>query len=192
MKNTWKMMGSILLATTLFSCGSSGKPASPDGEVEINIPCSGSQYFSNEDYFRANASGESLDQMTAKKKALANAKAQLAGDIQTTIKSVADNYVKSSEFNNKEEALERFEQNARSIINQKLRGIRQICEKAVRVSSSGKYKHYIAIELSGDELFKSYSETLSKDQALKVDYNYDKFKDTFDKEMDKLDKEQSN
>ena len=191
MKNLLRFALTSSCAFVLFSCGSSSKPAQPEGEVEINIPCSGPQYFSNDDYFRANASGESLDQMTAKKKALANAKQQLAGDIQTTIKSVADNYVKSSEFNNKEEALERFEQNSRSIIRQELRGIRQICEKAVRVSSSGKYKYYVAIELSGDKLFKSYSESLSKDQALKVDYNYEKFKDTFDKEMEKLDQGQN-
>ena len=189
MKHLLRSIAASSFVILLASCGSS-KPAPPEGEVEINIPCSGPQYFSNDDYFRANASGESLDQMTAKKKALANAKQQLAGDIQTTIKAVADNYIKSSEFNNKEEALERFEQNSRSIIRQELRGIRQVCEKAVRVSSSGKYKYYVAIELSGDKLFKSYSESLSKDQALKVDYNYEKFKETFDKEMEKLDKEQ--
>ena len=75
----------------------------PKGEQEIIIPCSGVDYFSNDKYFRANAVGESIDQMTSKKKAMSNAKAQMASDIQTTMKVVSDNYVKSSEFNNKEE-----------------------------------------------------------------------------------------
>lgn len=176
----------------LASCGSSKKaPALPQDEVAVIIPCSGPQYFSNEKHFRANAFGESLDQQTAKKKALANAKSQLAGDIETHVKSVADNYVKSSEFNNKEEALERFEQNSRTIINQKIRGVKQICEQAVRVRSSGKYKYYVAIELSGQDLFESYNESISKDEALKVDYNYEKFKETFDAEMKKFEQQSS-
>ncbi len=160
----------------------------PAGEVEIIIPCSGSAFFSNKKFFRANAVGESLDQMTSKKKALSNAKAQLAGDIQTTMKVVGDNYVKSSEFNNTEEVLERFEENARTVVNQQLSGIKTICEKLTK-TPEGKYKTYIAIELSGDDLVSAYNERLTKDQNLKIDYNYEKFKETFDKEMEKYERE---
>jgi hypothetical protein len=31
-----------------------------------------------------------------------------------------------------------------------------------------------------------YNENLSKDERLKIDYDYEKFKDTFDKEMEKM------
>ena len=173
------------LSFIYFNCGSSKKPI-PKDEVEVSIPCSGEDFFSSDKYFRSNSIGESLDQMTAKKKAMSNAKAQLAGDIESTMKIVTDNYLKSAEFNNKEELLERFEQNARTVINQRLKGIKQICEKSTRVKSTGKYKYYIAIELSGEELLTSYNEVLSKDQSLKIDYNYEKFKEVFNKEMEKF------
>ncbi|MCK5782569.1 MAG: LPP20 family lipoprotein [Flavobacteriales bacterium] len=156
----------------------------PDGEVEVSLPCTGPQFFSTDKVFRGTASGESLDQMTARKKALSNARAQMATDINSVMQVVGDNYIKSSEVNNKEEVLERFEQNSRTIVNQKLRGVRQICEKATKVKETGKYKYYVAIELSGAELVDAYNETLSKDESLKTDYNYEKFKKTFDKEMD--------
>ena len=175
----------------LTGCGSSKAPAvvdAPSGEVEIAIPCSGPQYFTTKKYFRSNANGESLDQVTAKKKALANARGQLASDINSLIKAVTDNYVKSAEFNNREEVLERFETNARTVVKENLRGIRQICEKAVRVKATGKYKYYVAIELSADELVADYNERLSKDESLKIDYNYEKFKETFESEMDKLER----
>ena len=159
----------------------------PKGEQEIIIPCSGVDYFSNDKYFRANAVGESIDQMTSKKKAMSNAKAQMASDIQTTMKVVSDNYVKSSEFNNKEEVLERFEENARTVVNQELRGVRTICEKLVK-TQEGKYKTYLALELSGEELLNKYSEILGNDENLKIDYNYEKFKATFNEEMDKMNK----
>jgi hypothetical protein len=158
----------------------------PDDEVEVNLPCTGPDYFSTDKVFRGTGTGESLDQMTARKKALSNARAALATDISSVMQVVGDNYIKSTEVNNKEEVLERFEQNSRTIVSQKLRGVRQICEKATKVKATGKYKYYVSIELSGSELVDAYNETLSKDETLKVDYNYEKFKEEFNKEMDKF------
>ena len=192
MKRPLKLSLSIIMSLLLFvSCNSKKKLATGGnalkGEVEIKIPCSGPDYSSTLEYFRSNALGESLDQMTSKKKALSNAKAQLAGDIESKLKVVTDNYIKSSEFNNKEELLERFESNARTVINQNLIGIRTICEKLTK-TSEGNYKTYIAIELSGESIVASYQETLSKDESLKIDYNHQKFKEIFDAEMDKFNK----
>ena len=76
------------------------------GEVEIVEHCSGESYFSNNKYFRANATGESLDRETAKKKALSNAMADLAKSVSAIMKIVGDNYVNSTEYNNKEEITE--------------------------------------------------------------------------------------
>jgi len=174
------------------SCGSKKEKKAynpgptPDDEVEVTLPCTGPEYFSTDKVFRGTGTGESLDQMTARKKALSNARAALATDISSVMQVVGDNYIKSTEVNNKEEVLERFEQNSRTIVNQKLRGVRQICEKATKVKATGKYKYYVSIELSGSDLVDAYNETLSKDESLKVDYNYEKFKSEFNKEMDKF------
>ncbi len=180
----------LLAAFTLSLTGCKNKKSTPkkEGEVLLKQYCTGSEYFSNSKYFRANAIGESIDQMTARKKALSNAKASLAGDINTTMKVVSDNYVKSSEFNNKEEVLERFEENARTVVNQSLTGIRTICEEYTK-TQEGKFKCYLAIELSGTDIVSKYNERLSKDENLKIDYNYEKFKETFDAEMKKLEDE---
>jgi hypothetical protein len=136
-------------------------------------------------FFRANAVGESMDQATSKKKSMSNAKADLASAIQTTIKGTIDNYVNSREVNNVEEVSERFEGLTREVINQELVGTKTICEKVTK-TANGNYKTYIAIELSGDDMVSKMNERLSKDQILKVDYDYEKFKDTFNKEMEKL------
>ena len=157
----------------------------PKGEELVNVYCSGPEYFTTKEKFRANAIGESLDQMTSKKKALSNARAELAANIQTTMKVVGDNYVKSSEFNNKEEITETFQENARTVVNQQIRGVRTICEKQTK-TVEGKYKTYIAIELGTQELLQAYNERLSNEEQLKADYNYEKFKETFEKEMEKM------
>ena len=179
------LLSTVMLSAGIYSCKGKKEAAPPEGEVLVNTYCSGPEYFSNNEYFRANAIGESMDQMTSKKKALSNAKAELAGAINTTIKATIDNYVNSREFNNKEELEERFEGLTREVINQQLSGTKTICEKQTK-TPEGNYKTYLAIELSGSDLANSFNESLSKDERLKIDYDYEKFKETFEAEMSKL------
>lgn len=176
----------LLALASLFIVGCKSKEkAPPKGETEVVVPCSGTDFFTTNKFFRSNSIGESQDQVTSKKKALANARAELASSIQTTVKAVTDNYVNSREMNNKEQVEERFEQLNREIVDQQLTGIKTICEKLMK-TENGTYKTYIAIELSAEDLVASYNEKLSKDDRLKIDYDYEKFKETFDKEMEKM------
>jgi hypothetical protein len=176
----------IAVAAVLIS-GCKGKEKTPVGEKEILVPCSGPDFFTTNKTFRSNSIGESMDQVTSKKKALTNARNELAQAINTTVKTVTDNYVNSREMNKKEELEGRFESLNREVVDQTLSGIRTICEKLVQ-TKDGTYKTYVAIELSADDLVKKYNERLSTDERLKIDYDYEKFKDTFNKEMDKMGK----
>ncbi len=198
MKNYYKissamMLAALVLAVVISGCKSKEKAASTkdQGETLIEVYCSGPEYQSNNEYFRANQVGESVDQATAKKKATSNARADLAAAIETQVKGVIDNYVNSREMNNQEEAEERFESLTREVINQKLTGVKTICEKTTK-TSTGNYKTYIALELAGDELMNAMNERLSQDDKLKIDYDYEQFKKTFDAEMEKMAKERSN
>lgn len=175
----------VILAGGLLMIGCKGKQKIPKGESEVTVPCSGSDYFTTTKFFRANSIGESQDQVTSKKKALSNARAELAASIQTTVKAVTDNYTNSREMNNKEQVEERFEQLNREIVDQQLSGLKTICEKLVKTNQDT-YKTYVAIELSAEDLVTKYNERLSKDDRLKIDYDYEKFKETFNQEMEKL------
>ncbi len=157
----------------------------PVGEVVINEYCSGKDYRSTSDVFRSTATGESIDRETAKKKARSNAQAELAKTISSTMKIVGDNYVNSTEFNNKEEVTETFQEMARTVVDQQLKGAMEICEVTTK-RTDGVYVHYIALELSGQKIADAYSSGLSQNEKLKADYNYEKFKETFEKEMQKL------
>ena len=172
----------------IFACNSSRKAANqpiPETEVEVVIPCSGPDFFTNKKYFRANSIGESLDQVVSKKKALSNARADLAASVKILVESVVDNYVKSSELNNLEQVEERFEGLNREIIKEELVGIKTICEKLTK-TTEGKFKTYIAIELSAQKLVDKFHERMLKDDLLMIDYDYEKFKNTFEKELGKL------
>ena len=158
----------------------------PQGEVLVSNYCAGEKEFmSTKELFRASAVGESMDQMVSKKKAMSNVKAILAGLIQTTMKGVTDNYVKSSEANNVEGVEERFEGNTREVINQQLSGVRVICEKQTK-TADGNYKTYVCVEITAADILNGVNNKLSADKELKIDYDYEKFKKTFDDEMKKM------
>lgn len=173
----------MLAALVATGCKKNKEVQAPDGEVLITEYCAGPEYFTNDEFFRSNGLGESMDQATARRKAMNDARGALASSISTTIKATTDNYVNSREFNNKEEVQERFEGLTREVVNQQLNGVKTICQKAVKVTASGNFKYYVALELSGEELLGAMNERLSKDERLRIDYDYEQFKKTFEQEM---------
>lgn len=186
--NILRVSGMFLLAGTLTllvsSCKSTAVTAKSSGETEVLTPCSGSEFQSNSKAFRYSAIGESMDQMTAKKKAMSEARSGLAAAINTLVKGVTDNYVKSGNYNNKEELMKNYEGVSREVVNQSLSGTMVVCEKMM-LKKDGSYKSYVCLELGGGEILQSINNKMSNNEQLKVDYNYEKFKKTFEEEMNK-------
>ena len=116
---------------------------------------------------------------------MSNDRAVSAAYVKILVESVVDNYVKSSELNILEQVEERFEGLNREIIKAELVGIKTICEKLTK-TTEGKFKTYIAIELSAQKLVNKFHERIMKDDLLMIDYDYEKLKGIFEKEMDKL------
>jgi hypothetical protein len=102
------VLAAIIIAPSMQSCKSKKEAQAPDDEVLIETYCSGPEYFTDKDYFRANSLGESTDQVMSKKKAMSNCKQELAGSIETTVKAVIDNYFSSYEANNVEDIREKY------------------------------------------------------------------------------------
>ena len=175
----------VAIAAALIGGCKSSKPKLPTGETEVAVPCSGPGFYTDSKVFRANSIGESMDLVTAKKKAMVNARNDLAQSIQTTVKTVTDNYTNSTSVDKREQLEQKFESLNREVVEQTLQGIRTICEKPVQ-TKEGNYRFYVAIELSADDLVKQYNSRITADEKLRVDYDYEKFKDTFNKEMDKM------
>lgn len=180
----------LLAATVLIGAQGCKKnkevvEAKPAGEVIINEYCTGESFMSSKETFRSAATGESMSRETAKKISRSNAEDELARTISSTLKAVTDNYVNSTKFNNKEEVTETFNNLARTVVDQQLRGAITICDKLTQ-KPDGQYVSYIAIELSGEDVAAAYNERLSKDEKIMAEYNYEKFKETFEAEMEKL------
>lgn len=175
-----------VMSMGLVSCKSKKALIAEDlGEVEVVTPCAGPEYQSTSKALRYSAIGESLDQMTAKKKATTEARAGLAASVSTLIKSVTDSYVKSGNYNNAEELMTNYEGLIREVVNQTISGSVIICETTTRTKART-YKYYVCMELNSDNLLENISKKATANEMLKVDYNYERFKQTFEEEMSKL------
>lgn len=191
MKKHFYSLSAILLIAliTLSQCKSKKDLVqAPPGETRVEVLCSGPDFFSDNNFFRANSVAESQNQANSKRMALSNARAELAGQIETTMKSVIDNYIQDITVGNRTEFNQRYEGLSREVINQRLAGTRVICEELMR-TSAGLYKTYIAIELSGEDLVNAMNQRIAADERLKLDYDYEKFKNTFNGEMDQMRKD---
>ena len=187
--NSKKMFSAFLAlcVVTMMLTGTgckTSKPVVPKGEEAVELPCSGPEFFTKKGIIRASAVGESQDQMLAKKKAQANSREQLAATLNVTIKNVVDNYYSSKAIENVEQAKTRFEGLSRQVVEQQLSGVATICEKLTK-TKTGTYKCYLAQELSGDDIVKGIGAKISGDEKLRLDFEYEKFRNEFNKEMDK-------
>lgn len=180
MKKIYFVLGLVIALFVITSCGS--KKAALNGDVEVIVPCSGPEYSSNDEYFRGGAMAQSSDQNMAKKKAMQDARALLATAIAPSLKRVIDQYGSSYDQKGQDEVRGRYMEISRTVVNQQLNDVRVICEKMTK-SSEGKYKCYIALEMSKDGLLETMNKNILNDEKLRTDYEYEKFKQIYEEEI---------
>jgi hypothetical protein len=187
MKITQLVLIPAVAAITLAGCKSKKTtPVQKDtGAVEISVPFSSKEYRSDNDYFRAKQTGKSPDMATAKKIAFQNAKAEMAGNINSIIKRVTDQYTNQRTVGNTQEFENKFEELSREVVNMEMSNVKEIGEKIFK-EPDGSYSSWIAIEASKKDVFDKLDSRISSDAKLKLDYDKQKFQQIFDAEMKKL------
>lgn len=155
------------------------------GAVEISVPFSSKEYRSDGDVFRAKQVGKSPDIATAKKIAFQNARAEMAGNINSLVKRVTDQYTNQRTVGNTQEFENKFEEQAREVVSQQMANVKEIGEKIFK-EPDGSYSYWIAIEANKKEVFDKIDSKISNDDKLKLDYDKQKFQAIFDAEMKKL------
>ena len=193
MRNIYTKMLVLLMVLAipagLFTgCKSSKKATTtqpPSGEEEVVRFCYGPSINRIKNIFVRLPAGRAWTRSTSEKKALSEARAKMAAQIETVVKTVTDNYLKSGEMNNKEELMKRYESLSREVVNQKLSGTIELCNRQTK-SKDGTYTTYVALEYGGNDVLSALNNRISKDDMLKIDYNYEKFKKTFEEEMNKM------
>lgn len=137
---------SIISLALLFGC------ASPYGK-RVRDPFTGSAYESNNRFFRASGKGESSSDNIARGKADIEAKTMLAGQVNTTMKQVADNYTGQTENERGADVAEKFQSLARQVMDTDLADVRKIGEKKYYDEKEKRYTVFIAYEIKKNAMF---------------------------------------
>ena len=187
LKKTLSLFMVLSLGLFMTSCGSSKNTTEPQlrteapEEVEIIQVCGGLEMESSDGFIRARFFGESNDMAMSKKVAKSNTLEELSSKIEVTVKAVIDNYNSRRQKDLNESVEKRYEELIRTTVKQKINGYRTICEKTTR-TKDGKYRTYLVYELPVDNVLNPTYDKISKDDEHKVDYDYQKFKQTFEEE----------
>jgi hypothetical protein len=189
MKTKHFFIAVMALCVSVATTGCKGAKSVQSDSTEVSVPFSGKEFRTDKEYFRASQSGKSPDLATAKKIALQNAKAELAGNIQSLIKAVTENYTNQRTVGDKQEFENKFEENARTVVNQTLNDVKVIGEKVFK-EKDGKYTYYMAIEMSKEPVINNVADRISKDAKLQLDFDKHQFQKVFDEEMEKFEAQQ--
>lgn len=186
MKQVMYLGMSLLFVLTTMSCGSSKKVVQEKvkGTEEIILPLSGKEYQSNKEFYRAKTSGKSPDIATAKKIALNNAKAEIAGLISSKIKAVTQNYTNQRSVADAQDFENKFENLTTEVVSQQLVDVSIVGEKLLKTGAS--YEYWIAIEVSKQAVLNGIDKSISNNKKLQIDYDKKKFEEIYNKEMEKL------
>jgi hypothetical protein len=188
--NNLKLLGiaTLTCAVLAVSCSKSRRATRKTVGVELKeLPCE-DQTKSTKKYFRAHGMGESQNLTTAKQKALLNAKQTVASLINSTLKSVTDNYINERTFGDDSEFEAKFENMTREVVKQKLSDIEVICQKNTTMKD-GTYKSFYAIQIDKDAIVNNIHNGISRDAKLQIDYDKMKFEQKFNEEMEKLEQQ---
>lgn len=160
--NAMKYIQLVALACliVLSGCGSS-----PFGK-KVKEPFRGSGYQSNNRFFRASGKGESSQDNIALGKADIAAKTQLAGQVNTTMKQVADQYLGQTENERAADVADKFQSLARQVMNTEIADVRKLGQEKYYDEKTKVYTVFIAYEIKKNAMFRFMKKQAKVDQTI--------------------------
>jgi len=186
---TIKLLAIPAFALLVMTGCKSKKPVSvakQEGLIEISTPFDSKEYRSDEEHFRSKQSGKSPDLATAKKIAYQNSRAEMAANINATVKRVTDQYTNQRTVGNTQEFENKFEELSREVVNLEMSNVKELGQKTFQDPSDKAYIVWIALEANKKSVFDKIDAKISSDAKLKLDYDKQKFQQIFDAEMKKM------
>ncbi len=146
-----KFVSKILFVLTVFiavACASGvlGK--------KVKEPFQGSAYESNNRFWRGTGKGSSIKDNIARGKADIDAKAQLAGQVNTTMKQVADQYLGQTENAEAADVADKFQSLVRQIMNTNISDLRKMGETKFFNDETKEYSIFIAYEIKKNAMLR--------------------------------------
>ena len=181
MKNLFNAVA-IMLSVALVSCASG-----PLGK-KVNEPFQGSAYKSNNRFFRGTGKGVSSQDNIARGKADLDAKSQLAGQVNTTMKQVADQYLGQTENANAADVADKFQSLVRQVMNTEVADLRKIGEQKYYNEKTKEYTVFMAYEIKKNAMFRFMKKQAKVDKTIN-ERQRDLIEKIIDEELEKMEDE---
>ncbi|NEQ51065.1 MAG: hypothetical protein F6K11_13175 [Leptolyngbya sp. SIO3F4] len=159
--------------------------SNPFGD-KVKDPFRGSRYESNARFFRAVGKAQSRDENIAKKKASTQAKAELAGQMNTRIKEVADDYLSQTDYEERNEITEKFQSLTRAVVNTNIADLRKIDE--AKYFDGTTYTAFVAYEIKKNAMFRFLKKQAKTDQRIN-ETTRKRIEEMIDAELEKLEED---
>lgn len=157
---TIKNLSLVVLVVSLAACSSGilGK--------KVKEPFRGGAYESNNRFFRGTGKGESSQDNIARSKADLDAKAILAGQVNTTMKQVADQYLGQTSNEAAADVADKFQSLVRQVMNTDMADLRKIGEEKYFNEKENKYTVFIAYEIKKNAMFRFMKKQAKVDEKI--------------------------
>lgn len=133
---------------------------------KVREPFQGNAYESNNRWWRGTGKGASSQDNIARGKADLDAKAQLAGQVNTTMKQVADQYLGQTENQNAADVADKFQSLVRQIMNTNISDLRKMGEKKFYNEEKKEYTVFIAYEIKKNAMLRFMKKQAKVDQTI--------------------------
>ncbi len=151
---------SLFVVLILCSCSSG-----PFGQ-KVKEPFRGSAYESNNRFFRGTGKGESSADNIARSKADIEAKGILAGQVNTTMKQVNDQYLGQTQNDRAADVADKFQSLVREVMNTNIADLRKIGEEKYFDKKANKYTVFIAYEIKKNAMFRFLKKQAKTNQQI--------------------------
>jgi len=170
----------VMLIALLAACS-----AKPFG-TKVKEPFQGNAYESNNRFWRASGKGVSSQDNIARGKADMDAKAQLAGQVNTTMKQVADQYLGQTENANAADVADKFQSLVRQVMNTDLADLRKMGEQKYFNEKENAYTVFIAYEIKKNAMLRFMKKQAKVDKTVN-ERQRDLIEKIIDQELEKAD-----
>ena len=173
-------IAALTLTVSLPACKSKSSPAG----TKVDQPFSGGKYESNAAWFRGTGQGVSIKQNIARSKADLDAKNQLAGQVNTNMRAVVDQYLGQTENANAADVADKFQSLVREVMNTEIADLRKIGEETYLNETTKDYTVYVAYEIKKNAMFRFMKKQARTDDKID-DITRQKIDEILDAEIEK-------
>jgi len=175
------MLCAAIIGMTVISCGSSKKVAKEEEKA-----CE--QCMSTKQALRAEGSFLAAyeNQIPKAKQAAANnARQELARMMQVKVESVIEDYSSTYVDGDAQDFRQSLKDLSRTVVDQTVNGAVPAAPGWTEKMKSGTMYH-VCLEINADNVLEAIKDKVSADSKLRTDFEYEKFKQVFDQEMQKM------